>query len=201
MKGYASVADLADFMGISFSSTQQVIAGLALGAAEQWLDATIKHAWMEAGPITEDIVVSHTNIIRLSKPPIDSLTSLGIAWGPNAPSTLLDSTYAQFYVRSLRDGVIWLAPAFTHVFSAQAIYVPNADPVPDEVSLATLTLAAGNLRVMSIFNDDVDPTLVQRYSVGGELEVEFRKTMLTSGMAAQQALSMLEAWTKGYAVV
>lgn len=199
-KGYATVADVAAFMGATFSVAQQTIAGLAITAAEKWLDETIRHAWLETGPITEDVLVARSNILRVSKPPIKTLTSVsGIGW-PGATPFVIDNTCHIYTIHSLRDGEVRVAGA-QGLYAVQFVYEPNDDDVPDEVRLATMTLAAASLRMAPTLNDAVDPTLVQSYVVGGELEVVFRKNILTSGAAAQQALGYLDSWTKGYVVI
>lgn len=200
MKGYITTNELADFMGMSFNTAQATIAGLSIGAAEEWIDNTIKHAWKEIGPITEDVLIGRTTLLRVSKPPVKAITSVSAIWWPDHLPVLLQPDCGAYHVRSLRDGVIWV-PRAAGFYAARFVYVPNDDPVPDDVRLATMALAGANLRMTPVFMDDVDPTIVQSYVVGGELEVVFRKNILTTGAAAQQALSYLEAWTKGYTFV
>lgn len=201
MKGYASINELAAFMNVSFSTSQQTIAGLALGAAEQWLDAAIKHAWLETGPVTEDVLIGRTSLLRVTKPPVKAFTTVSVIWWPSGtPTAPLDGTCGQFHVRSLRDGVVWV-PYVAGAYAVRFVYEPNDDSVPDEIKLAVMALASSNLRTLPLFNDDVDPMLVERYVVGGELEVQFRKNILTTGGAAQQALSYVEQWTKGFVLI
>lgn len=200
MKGYTSTDDLASFMGASFTTAQQQIAALAIGTAETWLDTTIRHAWLETGPITEDVLIARSSLLRVAKPPVMEFTTVHAIGWPGSEPYLLDPVAGQYNVRSLRDGIVWV-PGSAYNYAMRFVYVPNTDPVPDEVVLATLSLAAASLRMVSIFNDDIDPALVQRYVIGGELEIEFRKNIPTTGVAAQQVLGYLEAWTKGYVVV
>lgn len=200
MKGYASVNELAAFMNTSFSASQQTIAGLALGAAEQWLDAAIKHAWLETGPVTDDVLIGRTSLLRVTKPPVKAFTTVSAIWWPGSAPSPLDGTCGAFHIRSLRDGVVWV-PGVASAYAIRFVYEPNDDSVPDEIKLAVMAFASSNLRTLPLFNDDVDPMLVERYVVGGELEVQFRKNIITTGAAAQQALSYVEQWTKGFVLI
>lgn len=200
MKGYTNPVDVAAYMGASFSAAQTQLATLAIGAAESWIDNNIKHAWLEQGPITETVRVARSTVLRVAKPPVKAFTTVsGVLW-PGATPFLLTPDCGAWYVRSLRDGQIWV-PWLNGGYEAVVVYEPTDDPPPDEVILATNIIAAAALRMIPVFNDDVDPTLVQSYIVGGELEVVFRKNVNTSGTAAQQAFMALDAWTKGYAVL
>lgn len=202
-KGYTTTDDLAIYMGASFTTAQEMIAGLAIGAAETWIDNATRHAWLETGPITEALGLSRQSTVQVSKPPVKTFDAVSISWSPgvSVPVQTLDPTCGQYYVRSMRDGVLWL-PYGAGAYGIGVTYTPNDDDVPNEVTLAALVLASSNLRMMPAFNDDADPTVIQRYMVGGELEVEFRKN-LTSGAGAsiQQALTYLDTWVKGYTVV
>lgn len=201
-KGYTDTDRVAAMMGASFSADQTLIANLAIGAAEAWIDHNIKHAWLEPpdAQITEEIVLTRTSLVRVQKPPVLSFDTVSVVWWPGIAAAEMPPNVGAYFVRSMRDGVLWV-PWASGAYSIVAVYTPNDDPVPDEVQLAAATLAAATLRMIPVFNDDVDPTLVQRYSVGGELEVEFRKTINTAGVATQQALTYMDSWVKGYAIV
>lgn len=203
MKGYTNTNALAVYMGASFTASQELIADLAIGAAEAWIDNNIRHAWLEIGPITETVYMGKGGLVQVRKPPVKTFDTVSVTWWPGNPQMAqpLDGTCGQYTVRSLRDGVLWL-PYSAGAHSVQIVYTPNDDPVPDVATLATLALASANLRMMPAFNDDADPTVVQRYMVGGELEVEFRKNLMAgANVSTQQALSYLDEWVKGHVVV
>lgn len=200
MKGYTSANDVAAYMGLTFSVAQAALAALAIGAAESWIDHNTRHAWLEAGPIVETIKIARTSLLTVAKPPVKEFTQVSAVWWPGAEATVLDATTGMWFVRNLRDGIIW-APFAFGAYELTVTYVPNDDAVPDEVKLATNVMAAAALRMIPSFNDDVDPTIVQRYVVGGELEVEFRKVITTNVTAGQQALTYLDMWVKGYSVI
>lgn len=201
-KGYASVDDLAAYMGMSFTAAQELIADLSIGTAEGWIDRATRHAWLEDSPITETIYPSGVSYSRVAKPPVESFDSVSVVWGAGGTAVVLDGTCGQYTVRSLRDGILLLPFGIQHAYAINVVYTPTGEPPPDEVTLATLVLAASNLRLSPTFTDDVDPTVVQRYVVGGELEVEFRKNLSAGGnVATAQALFYLDAWVKGYAVI
>jgi hypothetical protein len=201
LKGYTDVFMLADYMGVEFTFAQAQIALLAIGAAENWIDLNTRHAWLEPAQITEVIYPTRRPWVRVAKPPILSIDEVATAWYPGQTDLwVVDATCGLYVVRSLRDGLIWM-PLSMDVYSLRVKYTPTAGAPPDEVKLATNVLAAATLRMSPAFMDDVDPTLVQRYSVGGELEVEFRRDIATNVVAAQQALSYLGNWTKEYSVV
>lgn len=197
-KGYATTGQVAAFMGIVFTPAQELVCEAAIGVAESWIDNEIEHAWLETGPITEDIYNPQGVYIHLRKAPIVSVTSIDI-FAPlcSSISLIADSNY---FVQSLRDGRIY-SPYTRGVYKMTVVYVPNADTVPDEIMLATMALAAGNMRMAPAFLDGVDPSLVQRYNVGGELEVEFRKNLIMGGVVPQQVLNYLDSWRKNYAVI
>lgn len=199
MKGYVDVEDLALYMGTTFSDGQAVIAALALSAAEVWLDHTTRHAWMEAGPRAEVIFPTRLPWFRVTRPPVVAFLEVSMLLSPGVPVVPLVENVG-YYVRSLPDGLLHV-PIATHVYALNVEYTPTIARPPDEIVLATSVLAAANLKMSPTFMDDVDPTIVQRYVVGGELEVEFRKNLMTGSVAGQQALSYLEPWTKGYSVI
>lgn len=207
MKGYSSAVSLAAYMGMTFTTAQATIAGIALGAAEVWIDNETRHAWLEATPIVESQRPSKVGQIRLNKPPVKSIEKVSVRWWPG--QTLVEASLAgvasegcggYYYVQSLRDGVLtvyWAAGAFEIVVE----YTPNTDAVPDEIILSTNVIAASFLRNAPTFNGDIDPTMIQRYVIGGELEVEFRKNLASSAGAIAQAYFYLANWIKGYTVV
>jgi hypothetical protein len=200
-KGYTSDTDLETYMDMSFTAGQALIAEMALTTAEEWIDHNCRHAWLEPDPLVETIYpTTRTSIVYLKKPPIKTLDRVAAVWWPGATAQNIDAAAYGFIVRSMRDGMIWI-PYANQAYSLQFEYTPNDDPCPAEVSLATLLLAASMLRMSPTFNDGADPTLIQKYVVGGELSVEFRKNLLTSNAAAIQAMGYLANWTRDYVVV
>lgn len=200
-KGYAAVEDVATYMDMTFSAAQELIADVAIGTVEAWIDHNSRHAWLEEGPIVEEtFLTTRSNLVRVAKPPVKTFDALSVTWWPGGEQSPLTTATQGYYVRSLRDGVLWL-PWANSAYSLSVTYTPNDDDVPDEVALATLVLVASMLRMAPSFNDGVDPTTVQRYVVGGELTVEFRKNLLLSNSAMVQALSYMSSWVKDYVVV
>lgn len=200
-KGYTDTATLATYMDMEFSASQELIADVAIGTAEAWIDHNSRHAWLEEGPIVEEtFLTTRTNLVHVTKPPVKSFDAVTVTWWPGGETTPLPAETFGYYVRSLRDGTLWV-PWVNQAYSMSTTYTPNDDDVPDEVGLATLVLAASILRMAPSFNDGVDPTVVQRYVVGGELTVEFRKNLLLSNSAMMQALSYMSNWVKDYVIV
>lgn len=207
-KGYTNLTTLATYMGMTFTALQMPIADLAIGAAEHWIDNEIRHAWLEPDPIIESRPISKIGQVRLLKPPIKTIEKVSARWVPGG--TLMEAVLAgetgvssagYYYVQSLRDG-LFIAPAAIGAFEIVIEYTPNDDTTaPDEVALAANVLAAASLRTAPTFNGDIDPTMVQRYMVGGELEVEFRKGLIGNAGALIQARSYLDTWLRGYTVV
>jgi len=199
-KGYTTAATVETYMGVTFSVAQAALCDQAIEAAENWIDREIGHAWLETGPITDTLRNPQSPFLRLTKPPIVSVTSLTVKTDPAcAAYTLTEDT--NFYVHSLRDGLIW-SPYTWHAYEITVVYVPNTDDVPSEVQLATMALAANSMRLMPGLFDGADPSVVQRYQVGGELEVEFRKSLQAgAGVVPQQVLTHLDNWLKGYSIV
>lgn len=209
MKGYTNLTALATYMGMTFTPGQMLIAELAIGAAERWIDNEIRHAWLEPTPVVESRSVSRIGQVRLLKPPIKTIEKVSVRWGPGdtlvevalAGSVSAEGCGGYYYVQSLRDGVL-MVPRGGSAFEAVVEYTPNDDTAaPDEVALAANALAAASLRTAPTFNGDIDPTMVQRYMIGGELEVEFRKGIIGNAGALVQVRFYLDNWLRGYTVV
>lgn len=199
-KGYTSAADVAAFMGVTFTAAQESLAELMIGAAEAWIDDAIKHAWLETGPITEVFYSPQKPYLRVAKPPIVSVTSLSYLSYPGCLTPYTFTADQDYFVQDLAEGIIY-SPYTERVYSATIVYVPNTDPVPDEVMGAAQMLAASYMRMAPTLLDGVDPNIIQRYQVGGELEVEFRKNLLVGGVVPQTVLTLLDKWLKNYVVV
>jgi hypothetical protein len=200
-KGYISVDDLAAFMGKEFTVAQEALANLVIEASEAWVDGYTKHAWLETSPATDVLYNPQTPYLWLVKSPIASVTSIE-ASNPSASCATSPLVEGQnFFVESLRDGRIY-SPYTQRVYKVTVVYVPGSGDVPAEVQMAMLTLASSNMRMTPGMSGGVDPSIVQRYNVGGELEVEFRKSWMVGGMVVpQQVLSYLSGWVRDYVVV
>lgn len=199
MKGYAEVEEVAAYMGIDFNDNQTTLCEILLGAAEQWIDEATGYAWLETAAVTKTFHNMQTPFIKVPAP-IASIT--GITWstyvGLEVPVALDTHQYRMF---DAAKGLIY-SPYTAGVYQVSVTYEPVYTVPPDGVHMATIVLAAHGLRLSPSLLDGVDPSLVQRYVVGGELTVEFRKSLnVGGGTVPQQVLDFLDPWLKGYTVV
>jgi hypothetical protein len=202
VKGYASLGNVATYMGTTFTSDQEPIVVAAVGAAEAWIDAEIQHAWLEQGPITETFEMVRDRYIQVSKPPVATFDSIEAVLSPGGTALplVVDLGYV---VSDLRDGKL-LLPVMNTIgllYRLTVEYTPTTADVPDNVMLATIVLTASNLRTMPALMDGADPSIIQSYVVGGELEVTFRRNLQEGIVAPQQVLSYLAPWRKDHVVV
>lgn len=195
-KGYCTPAQVATYLGVVFKTAQAALCEFAIGAAEQWVDNEIEHAWLEANPVTETIYNPQGVYIFLKKAPIVSVSAISVSAPMCEPLPLLPES--NYFVQSLRDGRIY-SPYTRGAYQITVVYVPNSDAVPADIHMATLVLAATNMKLMPTMLDGVDPSLVEEYDVGGELRVKFRKTLLAG--VPPQVLYYLDGWRKNYVVI
>lgn len=202
-KGYTNVGEVATFMGKEFDPIQAGLVELSIEAAETRIDNAIRHAWLEEGPIIETVQQPQGLYITLSKPPIISVEGISIINWVGADPVALDADCGGWHIQNHRDGKL-IVPFAHHVFALIATYTPNTDPVPADIHMAAMALAAFNMRLMPAMLDGVDPSVIQRYVVGGELEVEFRKSLVSSvgadGLPAGVS-QYLDRWLKNYSVI
>ena len=197
-KGYATPAQVAAYMGATFTPAQASICDYAISAAETWIDNETQHAWLETGPITEVIYNPQKTYLWLKKAPILSVTSI-VASAPLCADIPL-TVDANYFLQDIRDGRIY-SPFTVGTYKVTVVYEPNVDPVPDDIHLAAMIAAASNMRLTPALLDGVDPNVVQRYNVGGELEVEFRKNLLSGVNVPMQVLTLLDNWRRNYVIV
>lgn len=201
MKGYCAAADVAAYMGRTFTPGQTALCEQIIGATENWIDNHTQHAWLESGTQTLTAYSPRNPFITLPKAPIATLDVVTNYISPyyTTGTVLVDGV--NYWLIDPRDGRISF-PGYQGTYKLVFEYTPNADPTPpDEVVLATLIIAASRMQVMPVFFEGVDPSIIQEYTVGGELQVVFRNTNTTIGTRTtipQAALDYLDAWLKGY---
>lgn len=200
-KGYATPDDVAAFLNNTLSPAQEALCDMAIEAAEGQIDYVTRHAWLETGPIQETLVQPVGIRIQLAKPPLITVDEVSYVSWPGATSYPITEACGGWYLQSAKDGIL-IVPFAHHSYSVTVEYTPNTDPVPADIHLATIVQAASHMQTMPAMQDGVDPTLVQRYVVGGELEVEFRKSLPSPGsQLVGPAMAYLSRWVKGYSVV
>ena len=188
-KGYCTAGDVAAYLGITLTATQQTEAGLLIAAAEKWIDQAKGVAWLETGPIVEDVYVRNSPLVRVKKPPVLSISEVKVRLWWNSVSQVL-SAGVDYELRDPVQGLLYIPFRWRpYKLPDQAglgpdkltiTYMPTADPVPDQVRLAASVLASFWLQTS--IHHGVDPNLIRRYQVGCELMVEYWDRMRGSAI-------------------
>lgn len=191
-KGYATAADVAKYLNMDLSAGQEDIVDLYISAAESWLDTTLHRAWLEDTALTEIPTLVKSDIVRVNKPKITTLTSITAYPSTDDDSAIeLDAT-CQYKLIDAEKGTIYV-PGAWGLYRVQVVYTPDADAPPDVIKLACMILASSNL--YATLNAGADPNAIKSYTVGGELSVTFRDAALI-GRVPSQVYTFLEEYLR-----
>ncbi len=193
-KGYATVADVAGYMGKTFTTAQKTQAALMIEAVETFIDGECKRAWLVGPVIGEDSYAPFSvnpPTARLSSPagyvpmgvdlrtlntPIDSVQAVrGFWWWDATPIPLILNT--DYEVRSLATGLIRIIYPMQW-YRLQVDYIPT-NIVPRDIWLATVQLSALWMQP-SLMSGSLG---IDSYQLP-DLKITFSKTVQTMGVPA-----------------
>jgi hypothetical protein len=179
---YADAADVATYLGRDLSDAEVAQVQIAIDAASAFVDSYTGRTWTGAAIVAElhTVFGPYVYLDRTPVTAISAVTSRTADIGA-VPATL--AAGSDYELLDAERGLVRHSAADRSILAVS--YTVTAI-VPDPVKLATTMLAAGWLAVTSDTNRSSAD--LKRYSVGGELTVEyFDLNAAGSGVPAQVA--------------
>ena len=138
-KGYCSAADVADFLGLAFTSAQEVLASRLIEEAEPTVDLATARAWLTGARTDEAYYRASFRLgnLYLRYAPVDSVATVKARAGMGSTETTLVAD-TDYEVRDLSDGLIWLVYPGSYD-RIRVTYTPTAT-VPGPITKATAEL-------------------------------------------------------------
>lgn len=189
-KGYASTAEVAAYLGLTFTSPQNTQADALIEAAELYVDRTTHRVWKVGATVTnEDHYGLDGPYIWLRQPPITGVTSIVRRWSLADTSPLTLVAGVDYEVEDLPTGRISLRGVWDAVSGEWEPWLLGSNPryrvtyttantVDADIALATKMLVAHWMRPLL----EGIGSGIQSYSVGGELSVTYASAALQSGI-------------------
>jgi hypothetical protein len=143
IKGYTNPDRVADYLGVSLTAAQIAQAARLIEAAEAAIDAYCGRAWLLGVQTDEAHYAPFTSRLYVRYPPCSAITTVKARASAGDAETVLVSG-EDYEVRSLEDGLIWLASPEAHD-RIRVTYTPDAS-LPADVALAATELVASYLQ-------------------------------------------------------
>lgn len=167
---YALAADIAQELGVTFTSPQTSWATTLIARTQAFIDSFTGRTFEASTPITDERHTVYGTEIYLDRAPVSAVSTVKVRHsyvGATLETLALDVGYA---VVDLANGLIRLSYFYAYPAEVLVTYTP-AITVPLDVTDATVQMVADRMRGQVLSGGDA-PDGVKRYQVGGELTVE-----------------------------
>ncbi len=188
---YIDATDLETYLGRSLTVAEAAQAATVIGAAEEAIDRYTGRTWSGTSVVDERHTI-YGQSVYLNRKPVAAISSLTLR-SPEIGATavaqmlgtgyeLLDATRGLLLVQASRGTI--LTVTYTVTVS-----------VPDSITLAAQMLAAGMLGSAAATANQAQG--IKRYSVGGELTVEYFDTAASTGASLPSGVrALLDAYRR-----
>ena len=188
IKGYTHQGYVATHLGRALTPQENLALADLIEPIETWIDRRARRAWL-TGSVAAEVHYEPGPNLYLRVTPVASVTSAAARGGMSDAADTTLTAGEDYEVRSLAAGHLYLPildPAATRLWPGYGAYdritvayVPDTG-LPADIRLAATLAAAHYLRPIS---DGHQPG-IKRYSVGGELTVEYADGE-TAGLPAE----------------
>lgn len=141
-KGYCTAAEVAAFLGVTFTAGQTTQAGVLIEQAESYIDGETNRAWLVGAQTDEVHYIDNSRFIFLQFAPVTSVQAITGRAALGASETTLTAN-VDYEVRDLAAGLIALVSGGYD--QVKVDYTPVA-AVPAEIKLACIQLVANWLQ-------------------------------------------------------
>lgn len=176
-KGYTHAGYVATYLGRVLTPQENLAVVDLVEPVEAWIDGRARRAWL-TGSVAGEVHYEPGPNLYLRSTPVASVTSVAARGGMADASDTTLTAGEDYEVRSLAGGHLYLPildPAATKLLPGYGAYdritvayVPDTG-LPADIRLAATMLVCHYLRPVS---EGLMPG-IKRYSVGGELTVEY----------------------------
>jgi hypothetical protein len=175
MPTYTNEADLAKYLGRTFSDDENDIATLAIEAAEVIINRKTRTRYAQTNPQTYTVYQPPSPMIVLpGTGPYTGISVIGYSSFGSQGYTLTPNSH--YEVRDATKGILWFPDTFKW-YRIDVIYTDGAVGIPANIRLAANIMAAHWMR--PILNDEI-PGLAN-YSVGAEFAISFNNFVQEQG--------------------
>lgn len=185
-KGYTTNADVAAYLGTTFTGAQPALCDAMIGAAEDFIDATTGRAWAVPAVVNELHYGIEGQILQTRQAPISAVTAISARSIYGGAEWALAGT--DYEIADASRGIILLPlwPSYDRV-SVSYTVVPTVDA---SIVLAAKMLAAFWMRpALEGINSGI-----KSYTVGAELSVTYQDMVGTAGVPIE-VMGILEKKT------
>lgn len=187
MVAYTDAQKIANYLGVTLTSSQQTQAGLAAQAASDWIDTFKARTWQGATPVIDELHTPVGDRVYLNGRPIATVTAVstrqrvvGSSWSLLGTSEyeLIDATNGVLLISGWAEPGLDVKVSYTHTAGSN---------VPSTISFAATIIAA------SLLGPTLRPNTAGLESVSvGQNDVSV-KFSVDYGSVPSEAMSLLGA--------